>query len=319
MTEKLKNLGSLFLRFGLSGVLLFWLFSKIDYKHMWEALKGADMGYLTLAAVVFFLINLTILWRWRILMKAVGLKTKRMSAFKWFFIGLFCNLFLPSSVGGDVVKGLGLSKETGNKPKVFASIVLDRLCGFAAISIIAAVAFFFGRAIVADSMVIIAIVVMSILSLVMAVVLFSHRIFSWACTAFARWPKVKDSLMNLHYDIVLLKGKQRQGWEAIAISIFAQLVLAVEFYITAKGMHQEIPLVYFIIFSPIVCVVTALPSIGGLGVREIGWVYLLSKVGVHEGVALGISLINFGFMVLVGLIGGVLYVTTLSSRRLQHH
>ncbi len=319
MKEKMKNLGSLLLRFGLSGALLYWLFSRIDYKHTWEAIKGADVGYMVAAFLVFVAINFIILWRWSILMKAVGLKVNRVSAIRWFFIGLFCNLFLPSSVGGDVVKGLGLAKETGNKPKVFASIVLDRLSGFAGIAIIASIAFFFGRAIVNDKSIILAIIFISVISVLMAAVLFSHRIFSGACSVFARWPRLKDGLMNLHYDVVLLKGRQRQGWESIGISVAAQLILAFEFYLTAKGMHQDISLVYFIIFSPIVCVVTALPSIGGLGVREIGWVYLLSKVGVPQGVALGLSLINFGFMVLLGLLGGLLYVTTLPAGRVQHH
>ncbi len=317
MKDNLKNVASFFMRFGLSAVLLFWLFTKIDFRHMWEAVKGADANYLIAAGLVYFAINFIILWRWRILMKALGVKVDRMSTMRWFFIGLFCNLFLPSSVGGDVVKGLGLAKITGNKPKVFASIVLDRLSGFAGIVILAAGAFAFGHKLVQDTSVLLAILSMAGVSVLIALVLFSHRIFSFVTTAFERWPKVKDALMRLHYDIVLLKGKQWQGVESILISIGSQLVLAFEFYLTAKGMHQDIDWIYFIIFSPIVCVVTSLPSIGGLGVREIGWVYLLSKVGVHEGVALGLSLINFGFMVLVGLLGGVWYVITLSSRRVQ--
>ncbi len=307
------------MRFGLSGALLWWLFSRIDFKHTWEAVKGSDINYMMTAGVIFFAINFIILWRWRILMKALGLKTKRFSAMRWFFTGIFCNLFLPSSIGGDVVKGLGLAKEVGHKPKVFASIVLDRLVGFAGIVLVASIAFLFGHKIVQDMSVLLSIAVMAMVSVGFVAVLFSHRIFSRVCKAFAVWPKVKDSLMNLHYDIVLLKGKQKQAWETVGISILAQLILAVEFYLTAKGMHQDISLVYFIIFSPIVCVVTSLPSIGGLGVREIGWVYLLSKVGVHEGVALGLSLINFGFMIIVGLLGGLLYVTTLPSGRLQPH
>ena len=124
--------------------------------------------------------------------------------------------------------------------------------------------------------------------------------------------------MRLHYDIVLLKGKQKKGWEAIFISIVAQIVLAIEFYLSAKGMHQNIPLVYFIIFSPIVCVVTSLPSIGGLGFREIGWVYLLPLVGVSKEMAGGISLINSAFTIINGLLGGLFYVTTLSSGRIQY-
>jgi len=318
MSSRLKEIFSIILPCFLSLALLVWLFLTIDYKHMWLAIRGSDMRYMSAAAVIFFLINFIIVWRWRILMKAVGLKAKSLSSIRWYFIGLFCNLAPISSVGSDVIRGLGLAQEVGHKPKIFASIVLDRLSGFAGIVILAAVAFIFGHGIIANKLVILAIVLMSVISAIFAVVLFSHRIFSFACKAFAAWPKVKDNLMRLHYDIVLLKGRQKRGWEAIFISVGAQVVLAIEFYLSAKGMHQNIPLVYFIIFSPIVCVVTSLPSIGGLGFREIGWVYLLPLVGVSKEMAGGLSLINSAFTIINGLLCGLFYVTTLSSGRIQY-
>jgi len=251
-------------------------------------------------------------------MKALGLKAGRLSSTRWFFLGLFCNLAPISSVGSDVIKGLGLAEEIGgHKPKVFASIVLDRLSGFAGIVILAVVAFIFGHGIITNKLVVMAIVAMSIVSGAIVVVLFSHRIFSFACRAFTAWPKIKENLMRFHYDIVLLKGKQKQGWEAIIISIVAQIVLAFEFYLSAKGLHQNIDLKYFIIFSPIVCIVTSLPSLGGAGFREIGWVPLLYLVGVSNPMALDISLITSAFTVINGLLGGLFYVTTLSFGRIQ--
>jgi len=315
----LKKVLSTILPCFLSAALLAWLFMTIDYKHIWQAIKGSDMRYMSAAGIIFFLINFLIIWRWRILMKAVGLKTKSLSSMRWFFIALFCNLAPISTVGSDVIRGLGIAQDVGgHKPKVFASIVLDRLSGFAGIVILAAIAFFFGHGIISNKLVIMAIVALSIVSLMVVIVLFSHRVFSFSCRAFAAWPKVRDNLMRLHFDIVLLKGKQSKGWASIFISILAQIVLAIEFYLTARGMHQNIPLVYFIIFSPIVCVVTSLPSIGGLGFREIGWVYLLPLVGVSKEMAGGLSLINSAFTIIAGLLGGLFYVTTLSTRRIQY-
>ncbi len=317
LPTRMKNIFSIVLPCFLSLALLAWLFMTIDYKHIWQAVKGSDMRYMSAAGIIFFLINFLIIWRWRILMKGVGLKARRLSSMRWYFIGLFCNLAPISTVGSDVIRGLGLAQEVGHKPKIFASIVLDRLSGFAGIVILAVVAFLFGHGIIASKLVIVAIAAMGLVSGVVLIVLFSHRIFSFACKAFAAWPKVKENLMRLHYDIVLLKGKQRQGWEAIIISIAAQVVLAIEFYLTAKGMHQNISLVYFIIFSPIVCVVTSLPSIGGLGFREISWVYFLPLVGVSKEMAGGLSLINSAFTIINGLLGGLLYVTTLSPGWVQ--
>jgi uncharacterized protein (TIRG00374 family) len=289
-----------------------------DYGKLWQQLRTSDMRYMSAAGIIFFMINFLIIWRWRILMKAVGLKPLGLSSMRWYFIGMFCTLAPISTVGGDVIRGLGMAQELGHKPKIFASIVLDRLSGFAGIVILAVVAYLFGHRIINSKLVILAIAALSVISIAVVVVLFSHRSFSFACKAFHSWPKVKDNLMRLHYDIVLLKGKQRKGWDTIFISILAQVVLAVEFYLSARGMHQNIPLEYFIIFSPIVCVVTTLPSIGGLGFREISWVYLLPLVGVSKNMAMAISLINSAFTIINGLLGGLFYVTTLSSGRIQY-
>jgi len=318
MSSRLKSILSFVLPCFFSIALLVGVFMTIDYKHIWQAIKGSDARYMTAAGVIFFMINFLIIWRWRILMKAVGLKAKSLSSMRWFFLSIFFNLAPISTVGSDVIRGLGIAQEVGHKPKVFASIVLDRLSGFAGIVILAALAFLFGHGIIRNKLVIVAIAMMTIISGIIVVMLFSHRVFSFSCRAFAQWPKVKESLMKLHYDIVLLKGKQRKGWESIIISIVAQIVLAIEFYLTARGMHQHIPLVYFIIFSPIVCVVTSLPSIGGLGFREIGWVYLLPLVGVSKEMAGGLSLVNSAFTIIAGLLGGLFYVTTLSSGRVQY-
>ena len=301
-------------------LLLAWRFMTFDYKHMWQQVKESDLRYMSAAGIIFFLINFLLIWRWRILMKAVDLKAKRLSSMRWFFLGLFFSSSVPfSTVGNDVIRGLGLSKEVGHKTKIFASIVLDRLSGFVGLVIVAVAAYLFGHGIIKlGGVVVIAIATLSIISGAIAVLLFSHRIFSFACRAFTVWPKVKEKLMRFHYDIVLLKRKQKKGWEAIMISVFAQIVLAIEFYLAAKGMHQNIPLIYFTIFSPIVCVVTSLPSIAGLGSSQIAWVSLLPLAGVSLETAWGLSFINCAFIFVNGLLGGLFYVTTLSSGRIQY-
>jgi uncharacterized protein (TIRG00374 family) len=323
MTQKKQEANksplSFILRIVLSFGLLAWIFSKIDMAHTCSVIQSADLGYLSWAFFVFFLINLVILLRWYILIRALRLDARLGDVIKWFFIGIFCNLFLPSSVGGDVIKIIGLSKVVQQKPKVFASVVLDRLSGFAGIVIVAAIMFVVGYEHIPDRSVGWSIIIMTLVSLSIAAVLFSHRIYSFCCKLFNRWPSIKESLMNVHYDIALMKGKVGEGLLSILLSCLAQLLLAYVYFVVAKALHQDINFLYFLIFSPLICVATALPSIGGLGVREMGWAFLLSKVGVAQGVAVSISLINFLFMVIVGLIGGAMYVLTFLDRRVQSH
>ena len=69
----------------------------IDYKHIWLAIKDSDMRYMSAAGIIFFLINFLIIWRWRILMKAVGLKSKRTFqhalVFYWTFLQLGADIY----------------------------------------------------------------------------------------------------------------------------------------------------------------------------------------------------------------------------------
>lgn len=318
-SKNTKSLLSFLLRVVLSVALLWYVFSKIDIRNTIEILKSADLIYIFIAAVIFLIINGILLYRWFIFIEALDLSVTVKSVVKHYFYGLFGNLFLPTAVGGDLIKVIGLCRDSSQKPKVVASVIIDRLSGFASIAIVAAVAFLFGHKLVGDNSLFIMIIFMVTGILTVAAVLLNERIYSFGCRVFNRLPRFKEGLMTMHYDIALLKQahKYKAGIKGIAISCVSQVIFATTYYFTAKALHQDIAIIYFLIFVPIICVAAAFPSIGGLGVREFGAVYLFSKIGVESGIAVSLSLINFLFMVMVGLVGGVIYVYTLSARRIQ--
>jgi glycosyltransferase 2 family protein len=317
MTKKSNSILSIGLPLFFSIGLLAWIFSQMDLKHIFEIMRMADVWYLSWAGVVFFAINIVILMRWCLFMRALGLHLPFKSVTKWFFIGLACNLLPVSQVGGDVVKTLALAGKTTQKPAVVASVVLDRLSGFAGIVVLSAIMFFVGYDQIPDPWVGASIVLLTLGAFTVGAVFFSHRIYSLFCKALGRWPAVQTKVLQVHYDIVLMKGKILEGIGGILLSCLAQILLAYDYYLVAKAFAQDVSFSYFMIFSPLVCVVTTIPSVGGLGVREMGWKHLLPKVGVSPEVAVSISLVNFVFMLGVGLLGGLLYVVTLFNRRVQ--
>lgn len=319
LNDKTKNILSFLFRLALSLALLFWLLKKIDAGKMLGVLKTADLGCIGLALGIFLLINLLLLIRWFVFIKALNLDVEFRDVIRYFFIGLFCNLFLPSAIGGDIVKAFGLCRTSPQKARVVASVILDRLSGFASIVLIASVVFISGYRFINDLSLLGLIVALALFSTIVFAVLFSERLFAFACRIFNNIPNIKNGLMNLHNDIVMIKDDTRAIVNAVGLSCLSQIVLAVVFFLIARGLHQNIDLIYFLVFSPMVCVAASLPSIGGLGVREVGWVYLLAKIHVPESISLSMSLMSFLFMVIVGLIGGVIYVTTLSSGRLQYY
>ncbi len=319
MVNIAKNILSFVFRVCLSAVLLGYIFSKIDISKTWKILQSADLGFILCAGVVFAGINVILLSRWFIFIKAMDLTIPVKEAVRYYLAGLFGNLFLPSSIGGDFIKIYGLCKNSSQKTRVVASVILDRLSGFAAIILVAVGAFVLGYSLLEDNMLLIPIAGITVVSAGFACVLFNEKLYSFCCGIFAKLPKVQKALMGLHYDIALMKGKRREGLSAIAVSCLSQIVYALCWYLIARSLSQELSLVYFLIFVPLTCIAASFPSIGGLGVREMGTVYLFGKIGMDAGVAASISLINFLFMMIIGLIGGLIYVFTLSSGRIQYH
>jgi hypothetical protein len=310
MTEKVKNFLRALLPFVLSGGLMWWLSTKIDFAQTAAVVKSADLQYILYAFVLFVAINFVLIARWVVVIKALGLPVNFGKAARYSLIGLFGNLFLPSAVGGDLIKIVGLCLNSQDKPKVVASVLVDRLSGFAGMVVVAIISFVCGFRWIADISVALAIAAMAVASTGIAMVLFNETAYSFCCQIFSSFPKFKKSLMQMHYDIALLKGRQDALYKAVGLSAVSQVALAATFFLVSKALHQDVSLFYFIIFIPLICVMATVPSIGGLGVREAGAAYFLGKVGVASGVAVSISLINFLFMALVGLLGGVYFILT---------
>ncbi|OGX52539.1 MAG: hypothetical protein A2267_05155 [Omnitrophica WOR_2 bacterium RIFOXYA12_FULL_38_10] len=318
MKDKIRNVFNFFVRVGLSVALLYYIFSKIDMEKTKAVLRSAEIIYIFYAFLTFIVINIIILVRWRIYIKALDIDASTLDITRYYLVGLFGNLFLPSAIGGDLIKIYGLCKGSNQKARVVASVLLDRLSGFASIVIVAVTSFVVGYKYIQNAFLLVPIAVMAFCSFGIAAVLFNEKIYSFGCRVFNGFPKIKNNLMKLHYDIMLLNDKRMEGVKAIGLSCLSQVTFAFTFYFTARALHQDISIIYFLIFIPLICVASSVPSIGGLGVREAGTAFLFAKVGVDSGISVSMSLISFLFMVVVGLIGGAVYVITLHSGRLQY-
>lgn len=319
MKEKVKKLFSFIVRFGLSVGLLVYLFQKNDIQTTIEIAKSADVLYLLLSLVVMFLIYALLLLRWRIVMRALDLYISRKESARWFSIGAFFNFVLPTSTGGDVVKAIGLCKGARERSKIVASIVLDRIFGFIAITIVALISYFVARKMADDRSLLNGILILFIISWAGFLFLMNERFYTFVCNIFNKFKAVKEKLLKLHEAFVLIKGKYRQILLILFVSAVGQILLGLVYFLTAKGLHQEVDFIYCIAFAPLICIASSLPSIGGLGFRENATALLFMKIGISKPAAVSISLLNLSYLVIIGLVGAIVYVCSVFSRRVQHH
>lgn len=122
-TSLLRLLGTIF---SLGLVLFLILQNWDDFKNSFSRLS---LNLLFFLLFLGFLSRLIVTVRWFVILKVVEPKLNFFQAFKLSFVGLFTTNFLPSTIGGDLVK-LGGAVQSGLDPAgVAGSLVVDRLVG----------------------------------------------------------------------------------------------------------------------------------------------------------------------------------------------
>jgi len=124
---------------GLYAVLFFY---KIDLHQFWVRLRGADLGWVALGAFVYAGGQWLSAWRWWLLLRPVDLRVPYLRMVAFYFTGMFFNFFLPTIVGGDAVKAILLSRETGVPARSTMSVFMERNVGLLALLAIATAAAF---------------------------------------------------------------------------------------------------------------------------------------------------------------------------------
>lgn len=316
----MKKTLSVILRIGMSIFLLSFLFKQVDKKSLLVIIKSVNKPPLCLGFAIFFLNYLLCFIRWQMLLKAanINLSVKRLVIS--YSGGLFFNLFLPSSIGGDMVRSIDLAVHTKKPHEVVASVLLDRLSGYAGLVTLALIALSFGWKLLADKTVLFSVAILFTVLITVLLLLFNKFFYS-SINRFlgsSSSNKIKKSIRILQQQIYLFKGRKRVILDNLLVSFVVQIVSPICLYFIALSLGININIIYFFVFLPIISAITLLPvSIGGLGLRETAAIFFFAKVGVSKDLAFAMSLLSFSFMLIYGALGGIIYVLAIHYRRLQ--
>jgi len=317
-----KKVLSIFLRIGITAALLVFLFKQVDERVMLAVIRRADKRLLLAAFGIFLSTYILCLYRWQMLLKAAKLNLPLTRIIISFSGGIFFSLFLPSSIGGDFIRSIDLALYTKKPRQVVATVLLDRLSGYISLVILTLSALFFGRDLINNKSVVISVALLTVILIVVLLVLFNPFVYSKVNSLLhsPRAGRIRKSIKNLHQEMNQFGGHRAMIARNIAVSVIAQTITPVTFYLIALALGIHLKLVYFFIFLPIIGAITLLPiSIGGLGLRDTMTVFFFGQVGMAKDVAFTMSLLSFTFMFIYGVLGGMIYVFTIHHRRIQHH
>lgn len=137
MNKHTKKLLSTSLKLGISVLLLYFVFTKINFNEVWKALKTVKVHFLILAILAFIASQWVSAKRLLIIFKEVGFNLSNKSNNILYLIGMFYNFFIPGGIGGDAYKVYVLNKEfKWSSKKLTAALFIDRFLGLTAIGIL---------------------------------------------------------------------------------------------------------------------------------------------------------------------------------------
>ncbi len=306
----IKKISSVLIKITVSLVILYFLFRHIRLDIFWKTVTSVNPFSVAFTVIFFICIQAVSAFRWSIILSK-DMKVPYPKLFSIYFIGMFFNNFLPTIVGGDIVKGYYLYKSSRRGDVSAASVFMDRYSGFSALILIAALALIPGYAMIRGTGLPVVFIFLIGGFVAASMVLWIGSLHGWAMKVLAR---IHFYGINRKIDTfynVLMGYKKHRGIliKTFVCSLFVQGGVIIAFYILGRGLGMDVRPGYFFLYIPLITSLSMLPiSLSGLGVREGAFVFLFTKVGATQEQALTLSLMWFAITAIVSIIGGIEYV-----------
>ncbi|MGQ9618257.1 MAG: lysylphosphatidylglycerol synthase transmembrane domain-containing protein [Candidatus Aminicenantia bacterium] len=303
----MKKFLSLIFRFIVSISLIIYVFTKIDLKNVTNCVKEANFLLLIFSLSLHFVGAFLGSSRWKVLLDSYGINLKQSSLYKLYMIGSFFNAFLPTSVGGDAVRMLKISSLTEKRAQAVTSVIVERFIGMLVLYIISFFSFLIYFKINEQREIFFTILILVFLSLLFIAFIYSPL----AEEILRRIPSyfLKEKFEKMRYSLISL-GRDRKGVVKVFIlTTILQVNVVIYYFLISISIGINLSILHFFILIPLILTITMLPiTIGGIGLRESGFVLLFSKFGVLPEKALVLSILGYFISLVFAGIGGIVFV-----------
>ncbi len=278
MVKQRKHLVTV-LKIAISVVLVYFVFTKINFVDVLSVIKRANSFFVVLAILLFVLSKVIAAFRLNLYFHQLDIPLTQKSNLQLYLLGMFYNLFLPGGIGGDAYKGYLIKKKFDVATKrVVAVLVLDRLSGMLLLFIYACLlALVMNNGVLSDFR-----------------TLFFLAIFA-GLTVF--W------FLNKRYFAYVLQI----FWKSIGYSALVQLAQLASAFFILKALYIDTNIMAYLLIFLVSSIVSVLPlTIGGIGSREVTFFYGATWLALDQSTSVSISMVFFLITALVSVCG-ILY------------
>ena len=290
------------LRVAGSVAVLALLFHFLPLRQVWSAMGQLPLGLWLLMLAGYLLAHTIAVSKWRMMVNLAGAGLSFAQAARSYFAGLFSTLFLPSIVGGDVVRA-GLALKLGrSKAGILLGSLLDRLMDVTALGMLAVIgAVFVPGSLSPASRKIFLVVAAAFLA---AAVLLGTVVLWLPAGRFSY--RMRRRLVRL---VIAWRSLVRQPQYVLAVLSLAIVVQVLFVLLTAQvadacGLH--LPLRVWLFAWPLAKIAALVPlTQGGIGVREAALAALLRPFGAPAALAVAVGLVWETIIISGGLTAGL--------------
>ena len=292
--------------------LLWLLFSRVDVARLWSAARPASPAWLAGALLLYFTMIIASAVRWDVLLRAQHVRLPFSFLTQSFLVATFFNNFLPSNIGGDVIRISDTAKPAGSKTLATTVVLIDRGLGLLGLALMAATgatlmsrmsvgpvgpgmlwAGFGAGAIIATPALLMPETATRILQ--------PLRVFH------AEW--VDERINKLTYALTRFKESPTALAICFVGAVAVQGLLVLFYVAVARSMHIPIGFAELAVIVPVSFIVQMIPlSVNGFGVREATFGFYFTRLGLPLESALLVSFVGAALIMLFSLSGGVAYL-----------
>jgi uncharacterized membrane protein YbhN (UPF0104 family) len=272
--KKIWNILKTLLKISITGLSLYLVSRKVEFNDLRDAFEKSNPLFLFLAFIAFVISQIISSSRLNTFFKGIGLKISETYNFKIYLLGMFYNLFLPGGIGGDGYKIFLLRKKFEIKGRrLFQAIFFDRLSGLWALGLINAALLIFIPHLGIPNWVPVLVVAIGTI----AYYLIMRKFFS-------------D--YSKHFALSHLKALMVQSMQVVSVIL---LLYALNF----EGKFS--PYLFMFLMSSLVAIFPF--TVGGLGARELVFVYGAQYFQMDQHLAVIISLLFYCISALLSFSG----------------
>jgi len=276
-SKKVNNILKLILKLAVAAAALTWVFTQIEPERVWQILKGADYRYLLGAIILFILSKVSSALRLNIFLRNHRIFITEKENIKLYWLGMFYNIFLPGGVSGDAYKIYLLKKKLGkNLKELFGAVFVDRLTG-----------------------------VVALVSLALLLLSSTENRIPFSGYAWILVFIVLGGFALLYR--LFFKRYLRIYLPVVGYSFLVQGFQVVTVFMILKGFGVSAHMTSYIFVFLISSLIAIIPvSVGGVGTRELAFMYGAQYLLLSQEVSVTVSL-TFYLITLVTSLFGMVY------------